>query len=253
MGATGGTQVGPRGGVFHLSATGGRVGGPAPEGKKKKRAVAPANSKDPHHVKFGDAVPGATLSQVRAAFTPPGFTSRVCAVTKSGDHTTLELFLDHPSGKGGSIARTFEKLPGGGVVVHHDLFELSPDLRGQGGAKAVLKSSFDMYEKAGVKRVDTFAVSVGKYTWASMGFRAADQDTRKKVAAAFEQYLAEAGHKTHASIAKHLDLPQIAAYKVGDAHVGKDFLLNHAPAYSATLAIDRGDAYYRLARQKVGG
>ncbi len=86
---------------------------------------------------------------------------------------SMEMDLDSPStGRPvGRMDRLFRFPRGGEPSVHHQLFELDPQLQGKGVAKELLANSVELYEQAGISKVTLFAaLDVGGYAWAKYGF-----------------------------------------------------------------------------------
>lgn len=238
------TFRGPRGGLFHISASGRRVSGPAPAGEVPKKSV------------FSVYHPDLNKEVLRSAFTPKGYSGAATEINHAkqydgGIRTTVVFKLKHKSGKYGSIEREFEKSSNGSISVHHSLFEIPKELNGKGSAKEVMAKSFALYEKIGVKKVTMHAVDVGKYVWAALGFKASEPSERKKVVTAFSKFLVK---KRIVADVKNFDLPQIANMVVKGVKIGKKFLLSDdCPSWGGVLAVDKKDPYYKMAVKKVTG
>lgn len=242
--AGGGTKRGPRGGIYHLGLRGQRISGPAPEPKEKSSGGSVKT--DP----VFDKKSGVTLAHVKSAFTPKGFDSVVDRVKPSDKHGESEIKISlYKNGKRvGEINREF-----GDGEVYHSHFTLSRELQGKGVAKEVFKNSLDLYEKMGVKKITFQSDGVGKYAWASLGFK--EVEGRERLVPAFANHLRGLGLAKQARELeeKNTTPRDIASFKVGGKSVGRDFLLSpNAPMWFAEIKVNRGDPDYEYLRGRIG-
>lgn len=214
-----------------------------------------------------------SLTDIQRALTPPGLTAKLSGFkeevpyhSEHKDRKSLSIEFDLKDAQGkqaGFISRRFDRHPDGSLSVYHDLFELNPEHQNKGHAKNVLAQSFELYERMGVRHVDVTAVEIGKYTWASIGFRAGrvQPDRLASLQAKFINYLRGEGLGQHVTEARAAakDLPEIADLHINGRPVGREFLLGKGtltetrpPGWSGELRIDRDDPYYQRARRKVG-
>lgn len=209
--------------------------------------------------------PHVKVSDLKAAFTPDGLRSKILSLkvehSNGKPQLNIGMVLKTPDGKdAGVINRTFER-SGGKLTVHHELFDLKEEHQGKGLAKNVMRKSLQAYEKAGVHAVHVDAMDVGRYTWASMGFR-----SRKEVRdvdlpeahAKLGEFIDKIGLSAHRRelLAKAPDFPEIAALTHNGRPIGREFLLHdkqpRLDIWSGELRIDRADPYYQHARHKLG-
>lgn len=198
------------------------------------------------------------LQQIKEAFTPTGFQSRVLSLKQESGGLNLGMVLSHGGKEVGVINRSFKRERNGDLTVHHELFDLDPSQQGKGAAKDVMRKSFALYEKIGVKAIHVDAMDVGRYTWASMGFRARTSDDAAKARQKFGEYLDTVGlgKEKKSLLAKAKDFPDIAALTHKANPVGRDFLLRtdqpRIDVWLGELRVDRKDPYWQHARHKVG-
>lgn len=209
--------------------------------------------------------PHVKLSDLKAAFTPDGFQTKIhtARVDHENGKATLNLAMSiSKDGKpAGIINRTAQRDKKGRLIIHHEAFDLDPEFQGHGAAKSVMRKSLEAYEKAGVHAVHVDATDVGRYTWASMGFR-----SRKEVRdvdlpeahAKLGEFIDKIGLSAHRRelLAKAPDFPEIAALTHNGRPIGREFLLHdkqpRLDIWSGELRIDRADPYYQHARHKLG-
>lgn len=209
--------------------------------------------------------PHVKLSDLKAAFTPDGFQTKIhtARVDHENGKATLSLAMSiSKDGKpAGIINRTVQRDKKGQLTVHHEAFDLDSEFQGHGAAKSVMRKSLQAYEKAGVHAVHVDAMDVGRYTWASMGFR-----SRKEVRdvdlpeahAKLGEFIDKIGLSAHRRelLAKAPDFPEIAALTHNGRPIGREFLLHDGQPrldiWSGELRIDRADPYYQHARHKLG-
>lgn len=258
--AAGGTMRGPRGGVYHLGPRGQRISGPAPEpkgkagGKPALAAKGKAGGKPAETDPVLDKKSGVTVSQVKAAFTPKGFDSVVERVKPSDKHGYSEIGIGlYKNGKRvGEINREFDN-EDGVLLAHHSFFRLDKELRGKGASKEILRNSLDLYEKMGVKKITFQADSVGKYAWASLGFK--EEEGRESLAPAFARHLRGLGLVKQAREVEEKNIAprHIASFTIEGKSVGRSFLLStDAPMWHAEMRVKRGDPDYEYLRDRVG-
>lgn len=206
--------------------------------------------------------PHVKLSDLKAAFTPDGLHSKILSLkvehSNGKPQLNIGMVLKTPDGKdAGVINRTFER-SGGKLTVHHELFDLKEEHQGKGLAKNVMRKSLQAYEKAGVHAVHVDAMDVGRYTWASMGFRAQSASAVLGARAKLGEYIDKIGLSAHRKglLAKASDFPEIAALTHNGRPIGREFLLHDTQPrldiWSGKLRIDRADPYYQHARHKLG-
>lgn len=210
-----------------------------------------------------------SLTDIQRAFTPPGLKAKLSGFKEEEPHPgqkrlSVEFDLQDQHGKqAGFISRVFNRHADGTLSVYHDLFELNPEHQNKGHAKNVLAQSFKLYERVGVHHVSVTAVEIGKYTWASIGFRAGrvQPDRLASLQTKFINYLRGEGLGQHVTEVRAAakDLPEIADLHINGRPVGREFLLSKGtlpetrpPGWSGELRIDRDDPYYQRARRKVG-
>lgn len=107
--------------------------------------------------------PGGAVSMTYNTYDAQGLGSglQVSAMVDFGSYGEVQL------------TRTFSRNANGDLRVRHANFELPEHLRGQGIAKQVLADSIKVYQKLGVKEINTEAnLEVGAYAWARFGFKA---------------------------------------------------------------------------------
>ena len=108
---------------------------------------------------FGSNIPGlvAVITEVSPMTAAEGVFVRVDL--EDADHRSI-----------GMLQRSIYH-DGSELVVHHDLFELSPSAQGRGIAKDLLDHAETEYLKQGVARIELNAnLKVGGYAWARQGF-----------------------------------------------------------------------------------
>ncbi len=209
--------------------------------------------------------PHVKLSDLKEAFTPSGFQTKIhtARVDHENGKATLSLALSiSKDGRpAGIINRTLQRDKNGHLTVHHEAFDLDQEFQGHGAAKSVMRKSLATYEKVGVHAVHVDAMDVGRYTWASMGFR-----SRKEVRdvdlpeahAKLGEFIDKIGLSAHRRelLAKAPDFPEIAALTHNGRPIGREFLLHdkqpRLDIWSGELRIDRADPYYQHARHKLG-
>lgn len=209
--------------------------------------------------------PHVKLSDLKAAFTPDGFQTKIhtARVDHENGRATLSLAMSiFKDGKpAGIINRTMQRDKKGRLIIHHEAFDLDPEFQGHGAAKSVMRKSLQAYEKAGVHAVHVDATDVGRYTWASMGFRASSEIgdlTLPTARAKLGEYIDKIGLSAYRKelLAKAPDLPEIAALTHNGRPIGREFLLHDGQPrldiWSGELRIDRADPYYQHARHKLG-
>lgn len=209
--------------------------------------------------------PHVKLSDLKAAFTPDGFQTKIhtARVDHENGKATLSLAMSiFKDGKpAGIINRTMQRDKKGRLIIHHEAFDLDPEFQGHGAAKSVMRKSLQAYEKAGVHAVHVDATDVGRYTWASMGFRASSEIgdlTLPTARAKLGEYIDKIGLSAYRKelLAKAPDLPEIAALTHNGRPIGREFLLHDGQPrldiWSGELRIDRADPYYQHARHKLG-
>ncbi len=70
----------------------------------------------------------------------------------------------------GVLNRQFDRLPGGGMKVYHELFKINEEHQSKGISDHVNGNALRNYEKWGVKKAAVTAAGVGRYAWNRMGF-----------------------------------------------------------------------------------
>lgn len=74
---------------------------------------------------------------------------------------------------GVELKRRFFTREDGSIEVHHTYFTIERFLQGKGTSKKIIRASYDLYKKMGVRYISVFAdINIGGYTWAKYGFRA---------------------------------------------------------------------------------
>jgi GNAT superfamily N-acetyltransferase len=221
----------------------------------------------------GSLPDGVPVEELSYAFAPPeGFTATVVAVS---DKSISMTFQDADGKDVGKLVREFR--PDG--EVHHSLFVLDQDARGAGFADQVLAQSLVRYEKLGVKKVTVDAAWVGRYKWATLGFRFDDKDSsagydRAEVEKQVERFLFAnvASEETQQQVRGLLNEPWKLArltdgneYEVefqsgpdrsdrstGRFHLGKALLLqDKMPTWTGVLDVDRNNEGYLHALSKL--
>ncbi|MGE3139384.1 MAG: hypothetical protein AB7I08_15145 [Thermoleophilia bacterium] len=76
-------------------------------------------------------------------------------------------------------------------VAHHQRFFLPDELQGHGIARRRLEAAKSLYRGLGLTEIRLRAENVGKYAWASLGFRFADGETRELVNVAVRRFARE--------------------------------------------------------------
>lgn len=95
---------------------------------------------------------------------------------------------------------------------------------------------------------------MGKYAWASLGFK--EEEGRKSLAPAFARHLRGLGLAKQAREVEEKNIAprDIASFNVGGKPVGRGFLLStDAPMWHAEIHVKRGDPDYEYLRERVGG
>lgn len=267
-----GTKRGPRGGIYHLGATGARISGPATSALALGVSRGKQKVTTPPLIDFHKYV-----TVLQSANTPHGY--QTIPFQDNLKHKKLEL-LDHPkdvpgldlklallkNGQQVGIVHTqFYKDPSTGKhTANIVLTAVAPHLEGSGIAKNLIKNMLTEYPKLGVERITLEAgKSVGKYAWASMGFKTSPRwvdepgknTTQTRMNSEFSKYLASQG--LHADANKVttavLDPLKISEYRVNERRVGKEFLLSdYASDWRGHIDLTRGDPNFEHARVKVG-
>lgn len=220
----------------------------------------------------GSKVGGIPIDELTHAFAPPeGFT----AVVKEASKNRISMEIHHPNGLVGDIVRDFR--PGG--EIHHSLFVVDETSRGSGFADEVLGQSLLRYEKMGIKKVSVDAAWVGRYKWATVGFRFDERDSevgvgRSKIEKKIESYMESRSvpDETRDQVRDLIDDPWKLArftdgkeYPVsfqsgplkadrskGSFHLGKALLLQEdMPIWTGVLDIDRNNEGYLHALSKL--
>jgi predicted GNAT family acetyltransferase len=217
------------------------------------------------------------IAALQAANTPHGY--QTTPFQENIKHKKLEL-LDHPKDVAGldlklalfqngqhvGIVHTqFYKDPSTGKhTANIVLTAVAPHLEGSGIAKNLIKNMLTEYPKLGVERITLEAgKSVGKYAWASMGFKPSPRwvddpgknTTQARMNSEFAKYLSAQGLHTDANKINTtaLDPLKVSEYSVNGRRVGKEFLLSdHASDWRGHIDLVRGDPNFEHARKKVG-
>jgi SPP1 gp7 family putative phage head morphogenesis protein len=216
---------------------------------------------------------GIPVEELTHAFAPPdGYTAVVDDVT--GSKVSMSYYRD---GKlAGEIVRDFR--PDG--EIHHTYLVLNGEA-GSGFSDTVNGQALLRYEKLGIKKVTVDAAWVGRYKWATMGFRFAPaKSSRDDVGSGrwaveqaaeefFEEY--EVEEEAREQVRELLDRPWDLAklddgnlYDVkfkagpdrargrGDFDLGKALLLHDSmPVWAGVLDIDRENEGYLHALRKL--
>mgnify|MGYP006053997317 CR=1 FL=1 len=105
----------------------------------------------------------------------------------------------------------------------------------------------------GVKKITFQADSVGKYAWASLGFK--EEEGRESLAPAFARHLRGLGLVKQAREVEEKNIAprHIASFTIEGKSVGRSFLLStDAPMWHAEMRVKRGDPDYEYLRDRVG-
>lgn len=70
----------------------------------------------------------------------------------------------------GEGVRRFERDAAGQLVVHHDWLMLNPRARGKGAGAEISERSLAAYRAMGAREIQLTAGSIGRYTWAKLGY-----------------------------------------------------------------------------------
>lgn len=155
---------------------------------------------------------------------------------------------------GTEFERTFRRDFDGNLIVHHDFFAVDEKNQGAGVGTALLKSSFDTYEKIGVKTVELDAnIDVGAYAWAKFGFK---PDVPEHFNARMLTWINQKEEWSLTDRKAALDTlytgdPETAVWRiadlqVGDRKLGKELLTGRGHSWQGHLHLDDAVAMKRL-------
>jgi GNAT superfamily N-acetyltransferase len=153
------------------------------------------------------------------------------------NHTTIGLaghVHDADGNEVGRIHREFIRDKNGRLTVHHALFKLDDEHKGQNIGRGVSRSAMKNYKDLGVKEVVTEPAWDGRYVWARMGYNWNHHGARY-VRDTMPRFLVRhyglSQEKAEAIVDRHADKAwKIAALKIGGKPAGKEYLTS--PNYS---------------------
>lgn len=142
-------------------------------------------------------------------------------------------------------------MDGQDLVARHETFKIDASLQGNGVGTQTLSRSMDLYEKAGVARVDLDAgLSAGGYVWAKFGFLPSDEDALarlKSEARANLKIRDPSAFKEMTRDGGPLDLYSISskiAWQIADHSSGKNALTG--VSWSGSLHLNDSEAMARF-------
>jgi SPP1 gp7 family putative phage head morphogenesis protein len=221
----------------------------------------------------GSLAKAVSVEELSHAFAPPeGFTAVVDKVT---DREFSMDILNADGKKVGDIVREFRD----GGEIHHSFFVLDKEAQGGGFADVVNGQALLRYEKLGVKKVTVDAAWIGRYKWATMGFRFDEKDSdvahdRAEIEKRIEGFMVEndVSPATRSEVRSLIDEPWNLAkfsdgkeYAIryqsgpkstdledGSFHLGKALLLQgNMPNWTGVIDIDRNNEGYLHALKKL--
>lgn len=209
--------------------------------------------KDDH--KLQKFVGGLTHADLSKAFSVKGLEARhleTRSYNERGKKGTITKFSLHDSTGNpiGIVSRSFTVDSKGNRVVEHDKVDLDKKFQGNGTAKALLKNSVELYKKHGIEQIKLAAgLDAGRYVWAHMGFVAQPAEVGK-----YKKAL-QLAHPEHAAqVAKLKTIQDVAEFKVGTDHIGKQFLLSvrHIDPWHGVMELRDGHPPYEHFKKKIG-
>ncbi len=200
--------------------------------------------------------PAMSVEDVIGSFRPPkGYVLRVDHLAQApGALGGAEFGADiTKDGKTiGHLRRQFRRNYDGEMVVVHDSIKLEEPWRGKGIPDAINRNAFNAYERMGVKVVEVReATDVGRYTWLRDGYKIAEHDKAPLLDGlhAWAERKGLPADDIRARGARALEIPGgFAKVRWGDEAVGRAYLLDSAPSYSASVRVDPKDPWYRAVR-----
>lgn len=200
------------------------------------------------------AMAGWTRDQVEDVFRPPpGHSFDIEDVHGFGEMITIEGSIkdDKTGFRVGGMSRIFKS----GKKVKQNTFFLNENAQSKGFGKRYLARQFTVYEQAQVAELDVFAVEVGRYFWAKVGYRPVITDeimekfrdwaTRTKLSRVEIETLSDM-LREHPN-----DFARLKEPKVDGVPVGKAFFLDdRAPSWKGALAVGGDD--WRDAKKILG-
>lgn len=131
---------------------------------------------------------------------------------------------------GSHISREYKRV-NGELVVHHQYFKLSEQMRASGIGKKILRAQALQYDALGVARIETEAAWDGQYVWPRMGFTLREPAKLDFYKSEFAKHLVETYGLTEARAAQFADagsIHELATTKIdfpGAENAGKEFLI----------------------------
>lgn len=208
------------------------------------------------------------------------FRAQVVGVSASGQSLCFDVHLLDGHGKQvGDLTRTFIRHPDERLQVHHDYFAINAQVQGGGAAKEMMRRALPFYERIGVDYVDVSAHWIGRYTWATAGFKW-DAATARQIEPRLARYLMEKGGLPAESaaarariasrdplIVARLDVPGVRLdvraqdrgewQTVKNANIGKAFLLDDEQkgqrrSWDGVILVRPGDPMYEATKRELG-
>lgn len=167
------------------------------------------------------------FTQAMTSGAPPS--ERLKVHWRTDEYGRVVMKAESPGGV--YIDRTFTKEPGGWVVTH-DYFAIPKQYQGGGYAGRMMRSSVEVYDEMGVKRIDVHAnIDVGGYSWAKLGFaanKASAKEVRADVRLGFKYKQTERMTAFKSLVDSSSDdelMYNVARFRPDGVDVGKKFLL----------------------------
>jgi pterin-4a-carbinolamine dehydratase/2'-5' RNA ligase len=153
---------------------------------------------------------------------------------------------------GTNLTRKFTRNESGELSVDHAYFKVPEDQQGSGLAKAIMRGSFDEYERLGVDQVTVHAnIDVGGYAWARFGFKPNNPDLVARLLHRRIDGLPDLTVGQRRALERLVDegddvtaIWRIADTRIGEREVGKEILKDQD--WYGTLRMDDREATDRL-------
>ncbi len=147
------------------------------------------------------------------------------------------------------VSRLFSKGEKGELQVYHAIMEIKESSQGKGLGAKILRDQLREYEVLGVKKINLYAVDVGRYTWARMGFSLKNPGELAEILQQFESYLVHHGlspSAARATVSNIKSVRDLARVEIDGERTGKAFMLSDS--YSSremTLDVDMANGDYK--------